>query len=235
MRLIWFGFKRANIAGRGCERTLKHYHHHHSCQVSHQSGKVCHKGNSVEIKSSVEKGREPRVFKGVKCELLVQTCALSETNGLVVCRGHQPLLSAAMSRDSTRDILLADPGSLDVPPEKDPPSGRVRSERSVPRSAASMADAKQRKRLRNGQEVVNGAAAPPLRSSKGDQPTEASQLGAEPGKDGQKDPQVETAEVQQEVDDDSEDSDVSEVFEEEEFDEEEDEEDEEELSNGKTR
>lgn len=137
-----------------------------------------------------------------------------------------------MSRDSTRDIPLADPGFLDIPPGKDPPAGRVRSEKSLPRFAASMADAKQRRRLRNGQDAVNGAAAPPLRSAKaGDQPTEAPQLGAEPGKDGQKDPQVETAEVQREVDDDSEDSDVSEVFEEEEFDEEEDDEDEEELSN----
>lgn len=153
---------------------------------------------------------------------------------LLFIGSNQTLLLPAMSTDSTRDILLADPGFLDVPSERDSLSGRNRSEKPLPHSAASMGDVKQRRRLRSGQEAVNGAAAPPAGSTKSDHPTEAPQLGAEPGKDGQKDPQVENADAPQEVEDDSDDSDVSEVFEEEEFDEEEDEEDEEELSNGKT-
>ncbi|MEQ2240330.1 hypothetical protein ILYODFUR_013703 [Ilyodon furcidens] len=132
-----------------------------------------------------------------------------------------------MSTDSTRDILVANPGFLVVPPEEDSPSGRIRSEKSLPHSAASMADVTPERRLREGEEAVNGAAAPPSGSSKSDHSMEAPQ----PEKDGQKDPQVKTAEVQKQVDDDSDDSDVSEVFEEEEFDEEEDEEDEDELSN----
>ncbi|XP_014893814.1 zinc finger protein 668 [Poecilia latipinna] len=136
-----------------------------------------------------------------------------------------------MSTDSNRDILLADPGFLDVPSERDSPSGRNRSEKPLPHAAAPMGDVKQRRRLRSRQEAVNGAAAPPAGSTKSGHSTEAPQLGAEPGKDGQKDPHVENAEARQVVEDDSDDSDVSEVFEEEEFDEEEDEEDEEELSN----
>uniref|UniRef100_A0A096LPX7 C2H2-type domain-containing protein n=2 Tax=Poecilia formosa TaxID=48698 RepID=A0A096LPX7_POEFO len=150
---------------------------------------------------------------------------------LLFIGSNQTLLLPAMSTDSNRDILLADPGFLDVPSERDSPSGRNRSEKPLPHAAAPMGDVKQRRRLRSRQEAVNGAATPPAGSTKSGDSTEAPQLGAEPGKDGQKDPHVENAEARQVVEDDSDDSDVSEVFEEEEFDEEEDEEDEEELSN----
>ncbi|KAM4567814.1 uncharacterized protein V3H82_012075 [Fundulus diaphanus] len=135
-----------------------------------------------------------------------------------------------MSADPPSGILLADPGPGDVPPEEDSPPGRSRAEKALPHPAASMADGRQRRRLRNGQEAANGAAAPPAGSAKSDRSEEAPQPGARAGKEGQKDPRAETADARQEADDDSDDSDVSEVFEEE-FDEEEDEEDEEELSN----
>ncbi|XP_015241177.1 PREDICTED: zinc finger protein 628-like [Cyprinodon variegatus] len=124
-----------------------------------------------------------------------------------------------MSTDSTRDTLLVESGFLDVTSEENSSSGRIRSDKSLLRSAVSMAAVKQRGRLRNGAKAVNGTGDPP--------PGSTESTGTEVGKDGVYPPQGD----QQEGDDESEDSDVSEVFEEDDFDEEEDEEDEEDLSN----